>query len=285
MEVYNRICERVRGALWAHHRKLMPERQFYRTLAFVYNNKYEYQIRFDQMICVGVELGGKLEVITTPSGHIKKIRAHPEFEDLSLEARKKLLISAYGKAAHQGRIAMEQAEQKIYAQFLRDLKPIIFGIRDNPEFFIVPEEGMETRNGVVKVSPTLDVHRTIPYEKAASPVKEWEQWKQWESEYLSSPMGKIWSRTLLGKQYLERYVYAPPKGAPGGPPSSKPLEILAPYTQMDEVPLLNRNWQAFLDNKHVAESLWTKSRRGTHLKHYRAQQRAGQQWHRNLPAQ
>src|SRR5687768_16476997 len=102
MEVYHRIAERLRGALWAHHRRMMPERQFQRILAYVYNNKYQYQLRLDEMTCVGTELEGKIEVITTPGGHIKRVRMNPALADLDHRDRNRLLVSAYSKAKQQG---------------------------------------------------------------------------------------------------------------------------------------------------------------------------------------
>ena len=140
MEVYRRITERVRGALWAHHRRLMPERQFHRILAYVYNNKYEYQIRFDRMSVVGHAWGGRVEVQTTPAGFLKRVRVNPAVDDLTPAQQHKLVMAAYAEACRKGRALMEEAELKVYKQFLKDLKPIILGIRDNPEFYTVPED-------------------------------------------------------------------------------------------------------------------------------------------------
>lgn len=282
MEVYHRITERVRGAMWAHHRKLMPERQFKRILGYVYSNKYEYQIRFDRMTVVGTELGGKIEVACTPAGHVKRIRVNPCFEDLSVAERKKLLLSAYSNALKQGRDLMQEAETKVYNQFLRDLKPLVMGIRDNPEFYTVADDTEELASGTLQ-SPSNagdKTVRTIPYARAFHPTHEWQQRTDAERRWLAGPEGMQWAKTLQGKQFL-RYQKPElrPKGAPGAKRAVKPFELLTPYTNMDERELMQRNWQAFLDNKHVAEVMWTRSRLATQYKAQRQLQKTGQAWH------
>lgn len=281
MEAYRRITEKVRGALWAHHRRLMPERQFQRILAYVYNNKYEYQIRFDKMTCVGTEWDGKVEVATTPAGHIKRVRVNPEFEDLPRADQKKLLVSAYANAAKQGRDAMQEAEMKIYRQFLRDLKPIVLGIRDNPEFYTVPEDTHELPGGTVaSATSAAGPERTIPYAKNRDATDVWQRRVSAQQEYLQTTEGKRWLLTLQGKRY-QRYHMPErrPRGAPGAKKAVAPFELPAPYTAMDEVPLLKRNWQAFLDNKHVAEATWTRVRTADAMHAKREAQRTGRAWH------
>jgi DNA-binding protein YbaB len=283
METYRRITEKVRGALWAHHRRLMPERQFHRILAYVYNNKYEYQIRFDKMTCVGTEWEGKVEVATTPGGHIKRVRVAPEFEDLPRADREKLVVSAYSKAAKQGRDLMQEAEMRVYNQFLRDLKPIVLGIRDNPEFFTVAEDTEELPGMTLSSASSSDpssVHRTIPYAKSFDSVDVFKRNQQREKDFFASDAGKRWLLTLQGKRYA-RYEMPEKRvrGSPGAKTSSAPVEVLAPYYEMDEKRLQRRNWQAFMDNKHVAESLWTRARAGDRLRMLREAQRTGRAWH------
>lgn len=198
MEVYRRITERVRGALWAHHRRLMPERQFHRILAYVYNNKYEHQIRFDQMEVVGSVWNGRVEVITTPAGFLKKVRVHPDVADMSNARQQRVILAAYADACAQGKTLMEQAELNIYKQFLKDLKPIIMGIRDNPEFYTVPESSMETAEGTLRGGSAGGVklgcdaqgqrlHRTIPAARADEPVHAIQRRHAWEKRWLESP--------------------------------------------------------------------------------------------------
>lgn len=316
MEVYRRITERVRGALWAHHRRLMPERQFQRILAYVYNNKYEYQVRFDRMEVVGKEWGGRVEVVTTPAGYLKRIRVNPCVEDLPLAARKQLILSAYGKACAEGRQWMQEAELRIYKQFLGDLKPIVFGIRDNPEFFTMPEGALETVGGVLRngTGAKEDIHRTIPFEKAFQPSHEHSRRQRIQSAYLSTADGRNWARTIVGKKFLssrlaagateaqrspsqtttttkatplakvsaQLYEHHRPRGAPGAKVDAAPLELLAPYTPMDEGRLLRKNWMAYLDNKHVAEAMWTRSKVAEREKTLRLLQERGQAWHRPI---
>jgi hypothetical protein len=282
METYHRITEKVRGALWAHHRRLMPERQFQRILGYVYSNKYEYQIRFDQMTCVGTELGGKVEVCTTPAGHVKRVRVHPSFEDYSPTAQRKILVSAYSKAAKEGRGLMQTAEMKVYSQFLQDIKPIVLGVRDNPEFYTVAEDTEELPGGTVasQSSSADNTYRTIPYEKAFYPSHEVADRRKRQAGFLATDAGRAWLLTLQGKRYArynmpERRV----RGAPGAKKAVLPHEMLAPYTPMDEGPLKKRNWQAFLDNKHVAETTWTKVRLADRRQQQRELQKHGHAWH------
>jgi DNA-binding protein YbaB len=312
MEVYRRITERVRGSLWAHHRRLMPERQFHRILAYVYNNKYEYQVRFDQMEVVGTEWGGRVEVVTTPAGYLKRIRVNPCVEDLPRPARKQLLLSAYGKACAEGRRIMQEAELRVYKQFLNDLKPIVQGIRDNPEFFTVSDGSIETIGGALKSGGSEMSHRTIPFEQAFQPSHEHQRRQRIHAAYLSSPDGRNWARTMAGKKYLAKNLAAGateaysaqsnhsatttstplakvshqlaaarrPRGAPGAKTDSTPLELLAPYTPMDEGRLLRKNWMSYLDNKHVAETMWTRAKIADREKSLRLLQEKGHAWHR-----
>lgn len=286
MEVYRRITERVRGALWAHHRRLMPERQFQRILAYVYNNKYEYQMRFDKMEVVGKEWGGRVEVVTTPAGHVKRIRVNPCVEELPLPSRKQLILSAYGKACGEGRKLMQEAELRVYKQFLSDLKPIVLGIRDNPEFYTVPEGSVETIGGVMKPGTTEAevTHRTIPFDKAFQPSHEHARRQRMQAMFLTTTDGAAWARSIVGKQFLERYAphAGRQRGSPGAKVNAAPLELLAPYTPMDEGRLLRKNWMAYMDNKHVAETMWTRAKVADREKTLRILQGRGQAWHRPI---
>ncbi|KAG8345114.1 hypothetical protein ERJ75_000237700 [Trypanosoma vivax] len=296
MEVYRRITERVRGALWAHHGRLMPERQFHRILAFVYNNKYEHQIRFDRMEVVGREWGGKVEVVTTPAGFLKRARINPCVEELSVHQQKQLILAAYADACRQGRKLMEEAEMNIYKQFLKDLKPIIMGIRDNPEFYTVPEDSIETVNGTLQTSgngrgvagtgnagSSLTVYRTIPAARAHQPADEVRARRQWEHKWLNSARGRTWALTLHGKTYFAHHgPQYRPRGAPGAKKEALPLDIPAPYMAMDEKRLLKKNWMAYLDNKHVAEVMWTRVKIADREKRQRMLQETGQAWHRPI---
>ena len=272
----------MRGALWAHHRRLMPERQFHRILAYVYNNKYEYQIKFDQMEVVGVEWDGRVEVVTTPAGFIKRIRINPAVEDLPGVHQKNLILAAYGKACTEGRRLMAEAELRVYKQFLADLKPIVFGIRDNPEFFTVPEDSEETYGGTLKTSSPKDHHaRTIPFAKAYQPSHAIRDRLAAQELWMKSPQGKEWAKTLKGKEFIQLHLPSRrPRGAPGPKKNPAPLEILAPYTPMDEKRLLQKNWMAYLDNKHVAEALWTRAKIADREKMTRKLQEQGIAWHR-----
>ncbi|AAZ12326.1 hypothetical protein, conserved [Trypanosoma brucei brucei TREU927] len=286
MEVYRRITERVRGALWAHHGRLMSERQFHRILAFVYNNKYEYQIRFDRMEVVGREWGGRVEVVTTPAGYLKRVRVNPCVEDLTLYQQQQLILSAYASACADGRKLMEQAEMNIYKQFLKDLKPIVMGIRDNPEFYTVPENSIETIGGVLQTGDSNNLchtHRTIPAAKARQPTDEVRARQEWEQKWINSPRGQSWALTLRGKTYFT--LHGPqyrPRGAPGAKKETLPLDIPAPYTAMDEKRLLKKNWMAYLDNKHVAEVMWTRVKIADREKRQRLLQETGRAWHRPI---
>lgn len=290
MEVYRRITERVRGALWAHHRRLMPERQFHRILAYVYNNKYEYQLRFDRMEVVGHEYEGRVEVVATPSGYLKRVRVHPSVEDLTPHQQKQLILSAYAKACKEGHDLMAQAETQVYRQFLKDLKPIVMGIRDNPEFYTVAEESHETvgatmlgpngPSGTASSSTAGHLpHRTIPMAKAVQPSDEVRRRHQSERAFMEK--NPRWRRTLRGKEFLSKYSpESRPPGAPGAKTKALPLDLPAPYMSMDEARLLRRNWVAYLDNKHVAENLWTRSQIADRDKELRRLQETGQAWHR-----
>ena len=285
MEVYRRITERVRGALWAHHRRLMSERQFHRILAYVYNNKYEYQIRFDKMDVVGKEWGGKVEVMTTPAGFVKRVRVNPTFQDLPPPQRKQLLLAAYGKACAEGRRLMQEAELQVYKQFLKDLKPVILGIRDNPEFYTVAEDSTESLHGTLKSASTSpeNTYRTIPFHRAYQPSHAVTQRHEQVQQWLQQQEGRAWLKSSKGKEFASRYLPETRKpGQPGAKKLVKPLELLAPYTPMDETRLQQRNWMAFLDNKHVAETMWTRAKIGDREKLQRRLQETGQAWHRPI---
>lgn len=341
--MYRRIVERVRGALWAHHRRLMPERQFHRILAYVYNNKYEYQIRFDRMEVVGHAFDGKVEVVTTPSGYLKRVRIHPCVEDLTPYQQKQLVLAAYGEAFNKGYKLLAEAETQVYRQFLLDIKPIVMGIRDNPEFFTVPDsammlqsretigatqrmeerdsgsiEGVEqgssllyrralekrsdssqdgssssasplsfTSSFATAASATASSsfrHRTISATKARLPADEVRARNTLQSRWVEK--NPRWTRSLIGKEFLSRYALQyRPRGSPGAKNKKEtgdvlPLEIPVPYKGMDEQRLQRRNWMAFLDNKHVAETLWTRAKVADREKHLRYRQELGQAWHR-----
>lgn len=262
----------------------MPERQFHRILAYVYNNKYEYQIRFDKMEVVGTEWDGKVEVVTTPAGFLKRVRVNPAVEDLPQAARQALILSAYGKAVSDGRRLMEQAELRVYKQFLADLKPVILGIRDNPEFFTVPEGAVETIGGVLKtVDSDVPIHRTIPFQKAYQPVHEHARRQAIIRDWMSADAGRQWARSIKGKQFMAKHLASTrAKGAPGAKTDVAPLEMLAPYTPMDEGRLLQKNWMAYLDNKHVAETMWTRAKIAEREKTLRLMQSRGEAWHRPI---
>lgn len=277
MEVYHRIAERVKGAMWAHHRKLMPERQFQRILGYVYNNKYEYQIRLDQMLVVGKEWGGKVEVATTPAGHIKRVRVNPSFQDLPVKHQHALLLAAYSDAVKQGRVVMEEAEMRVYKQFMADIKPLVMGIRDNPEFYTVAEDTVETFGGTLKAldgKAASEVHRTIPYGGAVTATDLHRQKELIVKDYMSRR--PKWN---LPHKLVDNLPESRPRGAPGAKKSVAPFELRVPYTPMDETRLLRKNWMAFLDNKHVAEATWTKVKIGDREKMLREQRRTGQVWH------
>lgn len=276
MEVYQRITERVKGAMWAHHRKLMPERQFQRILGYVYNNKYEYQIRLDQMQVVGREWGGKVEVATTPAGHIKRVRVNPSFQDLPVKQQHALLLSAYSDAVKQGRLVMEEAEMRVYKQFMADIKPLVLGIRDNPEFYTVSEDSVETFGGTLKATNgnNSEVHRTIPFGGAVSAADLHRQKELIVKDYMSKK-----PRWHLPQKLVDSLPESRPRGAPGAKKTVAPFELRVPYTPMDETRLLRKNWMAFLDNKHVAEATWTKIKIGDREKVLREKRRTGQVWH------
>lgn len=283
MEVYRRIVERVRGALWAHHRRLLPERQFHRILAYVYNNKYEYQIRFDRMSVVGSEWDGRVEVVTTPAGHVREVRVNPRVSDLPAHRQKQLILSAYSKACREGRRLMAEAEMRVYKQFLKDINPIVMGIRDNPEFFTVPKESVATLGGTLAAGGSKQIprHRTIPAGRAREPKEVVQSHHRVEDLWRSSEVGRHWARTLEGKAYLARYSPQDrPPGAPGAKKRAPPLSLPVPYMTMDETRLRRRNWMAFLDNKHVAETLWTRAQVSDREKELRRQQESGEAWHR-----
>ena len=84
MEVYDRILRKVRGSMWAHHRRLMPERQFQRILGYVYSHKYEYQIRLDAMSCVG-HAPHHVERAGVP-GHVRRAKDRVENKDVQAGA-------------------------------------------------------------------------------------------------------------------------------------------------------------------------------------------------------
>jgi len=275
MEVYERILRKVRGAMWAHHRRLMPERQFQRILGYVYSHKYEYQIRLDSMTCVGTELGGKVEVTTTPSGYVKRVRINPDVEDYSFAQKRTLLLGAYAAACRQGQTIMADAELRIYEQFLRDLKPVVLGIRDNPEFYTV--DGVETPLGMLQNRTVPS--RTIPHASAYRPQEEWNYRQKELKKWMESSEGLKWIRTARGKEFLRGLPEYLPRGAPGRKKSTGPLDLPVPYMSMDEKALLHRNWEAFLDNKGVAEMMWNQSMVADKMSQDEAARRAGKAWH------
>ena len=312
MEVYERILRRVQGAMWAHHRRLMPERQFQRILGYVYSHKYEYQIRFDEMACVGTELNGHVEVTITPAGFVKRVRVDPSFEDYPSHTQRMVLLSAYSKARQEGRDLMAQAELRIYKQFLTDLKPVVLGIRDNPEFYTIQTTptldgatpDIETPKGTLQgstaplphaphpsspPSPLRHVHRTIPYTRAHTRQQEWAYRQTEFARFIHSPAGRVWSRTPTGKATLYHHYpeygrgsqpYRPP-GSPGAPaPSSiPPLDLPVPYMAMEETALLKRNWVAYLENVGVAQRVWTRVQGADRLAREREMQASGEAWH------
>ena len=301
MEVYERIVHRVRGAMWAHHRRLMPERQAQRILGYVYSHKYEYQIRFDEMTITGTELDGKVEVVITPAGYVKSVRVAPDFEDYNQCERDSLLMSAYTKAKLEGNVLMAQAELKIYHQFLRDLKPVVMGIRDNPEFYTINvgikhedeqgEEDHETPHGVLRGSKSVQRHRTIPYSKASTPYEEWKYRHEMLKAFFHSPKGRQFARTYAGKDIIHRYYkqYASavnldytPRGAPGAVEDVAPLDLPVPYMSMDETALLKRNWFAYLDNVNVAQKLWNRVQSYDRMSYERSLQAEGKAWHAEI---
>ena len=286
MEVYKRIVDRVRGAMWAHHRRLLPERQAQRILGYVYSNKYEYQLRFDRMTVVGTELDGKVEVATTPAGHVKRVRVNPEFEDLPRADQERLILAAYASAARQGRELMQRAETLIYGQFLRDIKPLVLGVRDNPEFFTVAPDTVELRDGVLASAGAREVHRTIPYDRAYGPSHEADYREAIMARFIASDDGRRFLNRLRGKEYARYHLPSRrPPGAPGAKRAPKRLEIAVPYTPMDERALVRRNWQAYLDNRNVAEQLWTRTRLADRMKLVRGLQKDGKAWHAPVAAE
>lgn len=288
MDVYKRIVDRVRGAMWAHHRRLLPERQAQRILGYVYNNKYEFQIRFDRMTLVGTELDGKVEVAINPTGFIKKVRVNPEFEDLPRADQERIILSAYCNAMRQGRELMQQAEEKVYAQFLRDIKPLVLGIRDNPEFYTVAPDSVELKDGVLRTSSVAnqEVHRTIPYDRNYGPSDEVTNRENIMQRFFNTAEGKRFFNKLRGKEYAKYYMpERRPPGAPGAKKKAKTLEIPVPYQPFDEKALLKRNWQAYLDNRNVAEKLWTRTRLGDRMKQTRELQKSGKAWHSPVAAE
>jgi hypothetical protein len=280
MDVYKRIVDRVRGAMWAHHRRLLPERQAQRILGYVYSNKHEYQVRFDRMTVVGTQLDGRVEVATTPAGHIRRVRVHPEFEDLPRADQERLVMAAYVDAMRQGRELLQQAELRVYAQFMRDIKPLVLGVRDTPDFYTVAPDAVELANGVLASPSSANVHRTIPYDRAYGPSHEQRHRDDTMRRYLATDDGARYLRRLRGKEYARYFMpERRPPGAPGAKKRAKRLEVPVAYTPMDERALLRRNWQAYLDNRNVAEQLWTRTRLGDRMKQLRHLQKVGRAWH------
>eukprot|EP00755_Sulcionema_specki_P029006 Sspe_Gene.91184::Locus_62652_Transcript_2_2_Confidence_0.667_Length_1408::g.91184::m.91184 len=217
MQFYERVLQRVNGALAAHFGKSLPEAHKDRILGFVYSMKYEYQLQFDQMEVVGNAANGKVEAILTPTGFVKKVRMNPAIARLPKEQQSLLVMSAVGSAKKKGRALMEKAEMQIYGHFLRDIKPWVLGLRDNPEFFTIPEDAVETPEGILAPNwlKPEHIHRTIPFEKWRSREDVSESAKQKEKEWLQTPEGLRWSNTVLGRRYLESLPEAKPRGAPG----------------------------------------------------------------------
>eukprot|EP01062_Namystynia_karyoxenos_P073659 TRINITY_DN70477_c0_g1_i1.p1 TRINITY_DN70477_c0_g1~~TRINITY_DN70477_c0_g1_i1.p1 ORF type:complete len:423 (+),score=162.66 TRINITY_DN70477_c0_g1_i1:138-1406(+) len=217
MQFYERVLQRVNGALAAHFGKTLSEPYKAQVLGFVYSQKYEYQLRFDDMEVVGREAGGKVEAVLTPTGLIKRFRVHPHIAALPADRRNVLLTGAVCKAKQKGRALMEQAELQVYGQFLRDIKPWVYGLRDNPEFFTIPEDAVETKEGILAPDwmTKEHIHRTIPFAGWESRQAVHEQLQRKEQRWLTTPEGFRWSQTLQGQRYLQSQPAALPRGAPG----------------------------------------------------------------------
>eukprot|EP01060_Flectonema_neradi_P014642 TRINITY_DN21276_c1_g1_i1.p1 TRINITY_DN21276_c1_g1~~TRINITY_DN21276_c1_g1_i1.p1 ORF type:complete len:424 (+),score=76.51 TRINITY_DN21276_c1_g1_i1:79-1350(+) len=217
MQFYERILQRVNGALAAHFNKSMPEQTRKQMLGFVYSMKYEYQLRFDDMEVVGTELGGKVEAIMTPTGFVKKIRISPDVQELPDNQRWRIIQSAVGAGKKKGIALMEQAEEQVYGHFLRDLRPWIHGIRDNPEFFTIPEDAVETPEGIIAPAwlTPKHIHRTIPFKKWEPRKTVHENLQKTEKDWLSTAAGQKWSATVEGNRYIKSLPENRPKGAPG----------------------------------------------------------------------
>jgi hypothetical protein len=205
--------------------------------------------------------------------------------DLPEAQRKQLLLTAYGRACAEGRKLMEAAELQVYKQFLKDLKPVVLGIRDNPEFYTVPDDTVESLHGTL-ASPSSGpdkTHRTIPHRRANQPSHVVAQRQNMLNQWLGQSSGKEWLLSSRGKAFSARYMPETRRpGQPGAKKTVKPLELLAPYTPMDEARLQQRNWMAFLENKHVAETMWTRAKIGDREKLQRRLQETGQAWHRPI---
>ena len=88
-----------------------------------------------------------------------------------------------------------------------------------------------------------------------------------------------WGRSVGGKEYRRRMPEYLPRGAPGRKRSTAPLDLPVPYMAMDEAALLKRNWQAYLDNKGVAEVMWGQAATADRMAVEREAQRKGEAWH------
>eukprot|EP00754_Rhynchopus_humris_P045892 Rhum_TRINITY_DN5378_c0_g1::Rhum_TRINITY_DN5378_c0_g1_i1::g.17253::m.17253 len=217
MQYYERVLMRVNGALAAHFNKVMPDETKEQMLGFVYSMKYEYQQRFDDMQVVGREADGKVEAILTPTGFVKKVRLHPSVASLPESQRFTLITSAVAEAKAKGRKLMAEAEMQVYGHFLRDLKPWLHGIRDNPEFFTIPEDAVETPEGILAPSwlTPAHIHRTIPFNKWDNRRMKQDAMDEKEKEWLETSEGWQWQSTVAGRRYVESLPENRPRGAPG----------------------------------------------------------------------
>eukprot|EP01064_Diplonema_japonicum_P000249 TRINITY_DN10186_c0_g1_i1.p1 TRINITY_DN10186_c0_g1~~TRINITY_DN10186_c0_g1_i1.p1 ORF type:complete len:424 (+),score=77.66 TRINITY_DN10186_c0_g1_i1:74-1345(+) len=217
MQYYERVLMRVNGALAAHFGRSLPEEVKQKSLGFVYSMKYEYQLRFDEMEVVGKEYRGKVEVIMTPTGFVKKVRMAPEAAALPDDQKEMLVLSAVGKGKKKGKKLMNEAEMQVYGHFLRDIRPWVLGIRDNPEFFTLPEDAVETQAGIIAPSwlKPEHIHRTIPFSEWKTPGSVQKQTEEKEQQWLSTAEGRMWSKTVDGRGYVDSLPENLPKGAPG----------------------------------------------------------------------
>eukprot|EP01061_Rhynchopus_euleeides_P004459 TRINITY_DN13710_c0_g1_i2.p1 TRINITY_DN13710_c0_g1~~TRINITY_DN13710_c0_g1_i2.p1 ORF type:complete len:419 (+),score=137.16 TRINITY_DN13710_c0_g1_i2:64-1320(+) len=217
MNYYERVLMRVNGALAAHFNKTLPERHKEQMLGFVYSMKYEYQQRFDKMEVVGHELQGKVEAVLTPTGFVKRVRLNPSVANMPEEHKKSLIVSAVSKAKRKGRALMQDAEMQVYGHFLRDLKPWLHGIRDNPEFFTIPEDAVETPAGILAPSwlRPEHIHRTIPFTSWENRGSKQEAMDKEEADWLKTEEGWSWQSSTAGQRYVQSLPENRARGAPG----------------------------------------------------------------------
>eukprot|EP01065_Artemidia_motanka_P016963 TRINITY_DN2051_c4_g1_i2.p1 TRINITY_DN2051_c4_g1~~TRINITY_DN2051_c4_g1_i2.p1 ORF type:complete len:416 (+),score=45.46 TRINITY_DN2051_c4_g1_i2:68-1315(+) len=217
MQFYERVLQRVNGALAAHYGRALSESYKSQVLGFVYSQKYEFQLRFDDMQVVGRSAGGHVEAVMSPTGLIKKIRVSPSVASLPNGLKTDLVSSAVTAGKKKGNVLLQEAERQVYGLFLRDIKPWVYGIRDNPEFFTIPEDAIETDAGILApdwLTPE-HIHRTIPFAKWKSRTAVHDEQQSKENTWLSTSEGHKWSQTLAGREYLENRPESLPRGAPG----------------------------------------------------------------------